>query len=185
VAGDDAAEVRAFGPDELPDDVAWITHEQALREWRRARSVVFRAATPDDAAAAEAIHRQYGLPTDAAPLRCPSDEEHALYVAVDRSAVIGFASIIYRPWNNTGTLTQIFVIPPYRRWGIATHLLEKVIAAARARQLSRLLAETPADNPALFVYLKAGFRVCGFNDSYYPLNDPRRRTALYLAYELA
>jgi len=33
-AGDDAGEVGLFGPDELPEDIAFGTHRQALARWR-------------------------------------------------------------------------------------------------------------------------------------------------------
>jgi ADP-ribose pyrophosphatase YjhB (NUDIX family) len=33
-AGDDASEVGLFGPDELPDDIAFATHRQVLAGWQ-------------------------------------------------------------------------------------------------------------------------------------------------------
>jgi ADP-ribose pyrophosphatase YjhB (NUDIX family) len=33
-AGDDASEVGLFGPDELPDDIAFATHRQVLERWQ-------------------------------------------------------------------------------------------------------------------------------------------------------
>ncbi len=32
--GDDASEVGFFGPDELPDDIAFGTHRRVLAQWR-------------------------------------------------------------------------------------------------------------------------------------------------------
>jgi ADP-ribose pyrophosphatase YjhB (NUDIX family) len=34
-AGDDADDVRFFGPDELPEEIAFHSHRQALGDWRR------------------------------------------------------------------------------------------------------------------------------------------------------
>jgi 8-oxo-dGTP diphosphatase len=33
-AGDDASEVGLFGPDELPDDIAFATHRRVLARWQ-------------------------------------------------------------------------------------------------------------------------------------------------------
>ena len=35
-AGDDASEVGLFGPDELPDDIAFATHRRVLARWQEA-----------------------------------------------------------------------------------------------------------------------------------------------------
>jgi 8-oxo-dGTP diphosphatase len=35
--GDDLVELRFFGPDEIPEDVAFETGRQALRDWRERR----------------------------------------------------------------------------------------------------------------------------------------------------
>ena len=38
IAGDDASEVGLFAPAELPTDIAFQAHRQALRDWRETRS---------------------------------------------------------------------------------------------------------------------------------------------------
>lgn len=40
-AGDDAVEVRCFGPDELPptEEIAFNTHWQVLRRWKQAKAI--------------------------------------------------------------------------------------------------------------------------------------------------
>jgi ribosomal protein S18 acetylase RimI-like enzyme len=78
----------------------------------------------------------------------------------------------------------VFVCPAYRRWGIATRLVGQAIDYARQEALRSLLAEAPVTNPVLLVYLKAGFRVSGFIDAYYPPGRDGPVTALYLAYDL-
>ena len=55
---------------------------------------------------------------------------------------------------------------------------------ARQHGLRTLLAEAPVGNPILLVYLKAGFRVSGFIDTYYPPGREGPVTALFLAQDL-
>ena len=64
--------------------------------------------------------------------------------------------------GNTVALSYLFVAPGYRRWGIGTQLIEECIELARGSEMTSIVAEIDAKNPAVAVYLKAGFRVCGF-----------------------
>ena len=72
-AGDDAAEVGTFGPDEIPPDVAFATHRQALRDWQRAKAIVYRPATAGDVPAVaemNAAHRaEIGVAFDPGQVR--------------------------------------------------------------------------------------------------------------------
>lgn len=182
-AGDDAMEVRTFGPDELPEDIAFNTHRQALYDWRRAKGIVYRAATPQEAKVVAALNAQYRAEIGRGyPPTTPG--ECALYVALDRERIVGFACVILQPQGAIANLDQIFVLPNYRRWGIATNLIVPAIAFAKEKGMRLLLAEVPATNPALAFYLKSGFRVVGFLDAYYPPGQTQRDTALFLAYDL-
>jgi len=44
-----------------------------------------------------------------------------------------------------------------------------------------LIAEAPSLNPVLILYLKNGFRICGFNDRYY--SNDGKEIALFLSYD--
>ena len=159
-AGDDAAEVGTFGPDEIPPDVAFATHRQALRDWQRAKAIVYRpAAAGDVPAVAEmnAVHR--------AEIGSPLDPDEAgdgrLFVAAQSGVVVGYAHLSPATADGTAMLDQIFVLPNFRRWGVATRLMQTAIAQARARGMRAVLSRVPAASPALLVYIKAGFRVAG------------------------
>lgn len=184
-AGDDAQEVRTFAPEELPPDeqIAFRTHRQALHDWRRARAVVYRPATPDDRQAVTALSERY-REVGRECLSYFGEEHRALLLAWDGEQLVGFACTSHRRWGHTASVDQIFVQPDYRRWGIATQLVYLAIAQVRAWQVRTLLAEAPVTNPVLLVYLKAGFRVSGFIDTHYPPGGTAPVTALLLAYDL-
>ncbi len=180
-AGDDAVEAAFFAPDELPpeEDIAFRTHRQALRDWRRARAVVYRPATLVEAEEATRINRTHGEPERdfAADVRLP---QGTLLVAVDDSTLVGFASLTIFPEQGIARLNQVFVLPRYRRWGIGSELIRRGIGLAREEQVSGLLAEVEATNPAMVVYIKLGFRVSGFLNGPAP-GRPGREAVLFLS----
>lgn len=184
-AGDDAQEVRTFDPAEMPadDQIAFNTHLQALRDWRRARAIVYRQGTPDDHPHVAALNARYPEVGDVC-LSYTSATDRVVLLAWDRERLVGIACVSHRGWRHAANVDQIFVRPGYRRWGIATQLVRQAIAHAREQQMQTMLAEAPVTNPILLVYLKAGFRVSGFIDAYYPPGREGPVTALFLAYDL-
>jgi ADP-ribose pyrophosphatase YjhB (NUDIX family) len=185
-AGDDAQEVRTFAPAETPpdDQIAFGTHLQALRDWRRARAIVYRPATPDDHSHVVALDARYPEVGDVC-LSYTTEPDRAVLLAWDGDQLVGIACVSHRAWRRAANVDQIFVRPGYRRWGIATQLVGQAIDQAREQQVQALLAEAPVTNPILLVYLKAGFRVSGFIDAYYPPGREGPVTALFLAYDLS
>lgn len=184
-AGDDAREVKTFAPEELPpdDQIAFRTHLQALRDWRRARAIIYRPAEPGDLPAVVELNRRYPAVGD----QCTTyleEKDQELLLACDGGHLVGIVSVSYRPWNWSANIEQVFVHPGYRRWGIATELVNRAIDCARQRDVRTLLAVAPVVNPVLLVYLKSGFRVSGFIDAYYPPGQQGAVTALFLAYDL-
>ena len=184
-AGDDAREVQTFAPDELPPDeeIAFGTHLQALRDWRRARAIVYRRATGEDRRAVtefSALHPEVGR----VPFLYAGREDRELLLAWDRDLLVGLACVSLRPRNRSASIDQVFVRPSYRRWGIATQLVGRALEYAREQGVRILLAEAPVTNPILLVYLKSGFRVSGFLDTHYAPGSEAPTTALFLAYDL-
>jgi ADP-ribose pyrophosphatase YjhB (NUDIX family)/predicted N-acetyltransferase YhbS len=183
-AGDDAAEAAFFAPDELPpdDQLAFLTHRQALHEWRRARAVVYRPATQREAEEATVTNRAHGEPERdfVADVRSP---QGMLLAAFDDGQLVGFASVTIFSDQLIGRLNQVFVVPRYRRWGIGSELIRRSIAFAHSQRVSALLAELEATNPAMVVYIKMGFRVSGFRQGPAP-GRPGRDALLFLRHDL-
>jgi ADP-ribose pyrophosphatase YjhB (NUDIX family)/predicted GNAT family acetyltransferase len=184
-AGDDAADVRAFSSEELPhdDQIAFRTHRQALHDWRRARAIVYREANPADRRAIVELTRRHPSVGDGWPTYL-DEKDRALLLAWDGDQLVGITCVSHRPLGQTANIDQVFVRPRYRRWGIATQLVSQAISHARNRSVRTLLAEAPVTNPVLLVYLKAGFRLSGFMDAYYPPDGAGPVTAMFLAYDL-
>lgn len=184
-AGDDAQEVRAFSPEGLPPDdrIAFRTHLQALQDWRRARAILFEEATSDGRqAVADLLDQHPGV--GQACLNYIGAEDRGLLLAWDATQLVGLACVSRRPLGQSASIDQVYVRPGYRRWGIGTQLVGRAIDYAYESDVRTLLAEAPVTNPILMVYLKAGFRVSGFVDSYYPPDGEGPVTALFLAYDL-
>ncbi|MCD6289142.1 MAG: GNAT family N-acetyltransferase [Anaerolineae bacterium] len=162
-AGDDAADAVWFTPETLPpeEEIAFWTHRQALREWRRVRAIHYGLATAEQAARVYQIKKAY-----ASQERCivvdPLDSDHALIVASDKGEVVGYAEVAFRLSQRQAWLGQVFVLPNRRRWGIGTRLIEQAASLARQRGVHSLLAETDPGNVGIGAYIKAGFRACGF-----------------------
>lgn len=183
-AGDDASEVSFFAPDELPREIAFWSHYQALRDWKKARAITCRAATSDEAEAVTKISEEYDFERGCDYKGYVTAEDSVLFAAMDGEKVVGFSSVTLDCQRKTASLNQIFVLPSYRRWGIATRLIERSTAFARDNGMRALLAEAAASNPGLILYLKTGFRICGFDNVRYPPDGPDRGTAIFLAYDL-
>jgi len=183
-AGDDALEVRFFAPDELPEEIAFRSHYQALRDWRKARAIVCRAATWEEAKAVAQISEEYDFERGCDYESYVTAEDSVLFVAVDGDEVVGFSSVTLDRQREAASLNQIFVLPSYRRWGIATRLIEQGIAFAHENGIRALLAEVSAANPGLILHLKMGFRICGFDNTRYQPGGREQGTVLFLAYDL-
>jgi GNAT superfamily N-acetyltransferase len=112
-------------------------------------------------------------------------KDRELLVAWDKAQIVGIACVSYRPRDRSANIDQVYVHPAYRRWGIATRLVNQAIVCAGQMNTRTIFAQAPVTNPVLLVYLKAGFRVSGFLDTYLPPGGDGLVTALYLAYDLA
>jgi GNAT superfamily N-acetyltransferase len=78
-------------------------------------------------------------------------------VAIEDGRIVGFATV--ETDGDHASLEDLFVDPASMRRGIATALLDDVVAAARARGVSRL--DVTANSHALEFYVQAGFRDTG------------------------
>lgn len=181
-AGDDAAEVALFTPQEIPQDIAFQTHQKALDDWRRARAILYRPATPEELPLVDQLRRQHRH--ELIPKGLMQGEDLVL-VAEDKGRLVAFATVALQHDRGIAYLNQIFVHPTYRRWGIGTHLINEVVRAAEQQHLHSVLSPVFAASPALVVYLKAQFRVSGFLDAYSTPANQTSDTILFLSRTLS
>jgi ADP-ribose pyrophosphatase YjhB (NUDIX family) len=180
-AGDDAIEVRFFRPDDLPAEIAFATHRQALTQWARARTVTYSRATLAEETDLARLAAEAGLTRTASWGRYCHTEiiggTHApapIYLlaregiapADDRAeqGIVGFVRMLGSPDMAQMRICAVYVRPGYRRWGIGSRLLHEAGDLARSAGAVQLVAETAADDPGMAFYVRLGFTVCGYND---------------------
>jgi len=99
--------------------------------------------------------------------------EGRTYVAVEGGSVVGFAT-----WAKAGgaiELEDLFVDPGWRRRGIASALVSRIVEVLRARGVQYL--EVTANPHAHGFYRAAGFIDCGVADTAFG-TAPRKRLAI-------
>lgn len=102
------------------------------------------------------------------------------YIAKDNGKCIGYAGF----WNVSGEggITNVAVLPEYRRNGVGSRLIEKLIKKASELRLSLLTLEVRRSNiAAQGLYSKYGFDIIGERKRYYSDN---REDALIMTKEL-
>ncbi len=186
-AGDDASDARFFAPDALPPEnqIAFSTHREALAEWRRVSAIHIYPITEPERAAIEKLSESYSeMGSDSLSEHSGASAE-ILLVAADIDRPVGYLAMDRDASGREGEIRQLFVLPEYRRWGIATWLANAAIEYAAAHGIATLLTEIAAANPGMLVYLKSGFRICGYLDK--PTANPMSpfRASLFLSYDVS
>lgn len=109
-------------------------------------------------------------------------ENDLFFVIKENKKIIGFGGIHIFHWNNTAKIIDIFIHPDYRRKGFGKKMILKIKQEAKNAGVRTIIAEAPSLNSILIVYLKNGFRICGFNDRYYTNNG--KEIAIFLSYDM-
>lgn len=92
----------------------------------------------------------------------------AVFVAEAGSHIVGVVAMVVSQWNFRPGLAYLRVAPVWRRRGVATALVEAVLEAARDSGARGLWLETTNVNiPAINLYRKMGFELCGLDRSLY------------------
>lgn len=111
-----------------------------------------------------------------------SSKDSEMFVLKIAGKIIGFTGLKYQEWNNTIKVIDIFVHPNYRSKGYGKELINFLISYLKKKKEYRtLIVEAPSLNPVLILYLKNGFRICGFNDRYY--SNKSKEIAIFLSYD--
>lgn len=118
----------------------------------------------------EKLSKKFNFETDRNWKGLVSSDNKRLFILLDNDTIdtiIGFSGLIEHEWNNTLQISNIFIHPDYRNKGLASKLIQYVIAEAKKTSFRCLIAESPSLNPVTKLYEKMGFRKCGYNDRYY------------------
>ncbi len=102
------------------------------------------------------------------------------YAAKDNGKIVGYAGF----WHvaDEGDITNIAVLPEYRRRKIASRLIEAMIKEAKKRSLSLLTLEVRCSNTAaISLYENYGFKIIGKRKNYYtnPVEDAHIMTLYF------
>ncbi len=132
------------------------------------RNIEIRNMRKDDAKKlAELDEICFAVPWSEKAFEDEAENELATYlVACDEGKVVGY--IGYWKVIDEGHITNIAVLPEYRRRKIASTLLEGIIRTANASGLCLLTLEVRKSNmPAQRLYERFGFEVLGERKDYY------------------
>jgi ribosomal-protein-alanine N-acetyltransferase len=109
------------------------------------------------------------------------NEECKFFVTEENGEILGFSRVHSYRWNNSAYAISHLVYLHSRRKGIGTALLTAMESYAKENRARVLMFDTEIENfPALNLYFKNGFKICGYNDKLYE----NGKTALYLSKEL-
>jgi ribosomal-protein-alanine N-acetyltransferase len=143
-------------------------------------------ASPDRVEAIAALHaRLFDPPWDTESVaRLTEHPAAAAFVAELRSPreLVGF--VIGQIAADEAEILSIGVAPEWQRRGIARHMLDGLVRAAKRAEVRRLFLEVAADNTAaLKLYKGAGFEPAGRRKAYYrrPGGQPVDAVVLALA----
>ena len=140
-----------------------------------------RKANLRDAKIIERLNKKYFHEKGRDWKKLISSKNSEIFVLELNKIVVGFTGIKYYDWNNTAHVIDIFVHPDYRNRGYGTDLVKFLLKYLKNKKYRSLIVEAPSLNPALILYLKNGFRICGFNDRYY--SNKGREIAIFLSYD--
>lgn len=179
-AGDDAQDVRAFPPDELPDKLAFRTHREVLARWKKSRSPEFRAAVPgtvirearpeDESSVLNLLplipanEDMTELERQAAAQRFRESLAVDVLIAEVDGHVVAFLVLAFIPALSglRALIDDQAVDPAYRRQGLGAALVEAAIQRASRRGATHLLVDTSrGDRAAREFYEACGFEAGG------------------------
>ena len=149
-AGSDTTDVGFFASDELPDNIAFEFHRRALARWSRARLITCRLARENEIPAVRALATRSGVAQEKALFA------DLLIVSLDRNSVVGAAPANIQ--DGVLTIAWLAVDEAYRRWGIASRMVQEFIGQAKTRNCVVVQSLVSVDNPAVLLFANQGFQ---------------------------
>ncbi|KPJ57207.1 hypothetical protein AMJ49_01170 [Parcubacteria bacterium DG_74_2] len=141
-----------------------------------------RQANLKDVKTIEGLNKKYFRERERDWGKLISSKNSEMFVLELNKKVMGFTGLEYQKWNNTAHVIDIFIHPSHKKKGYGTKLIKFLIKYLKNKKYRSLIAEAPSLNPALILYLKNNFRICGFNDRYY--SNKSKEIAIFLSYDL-
>ena len=105
-----------------------------------------------------------------------------ILVAEAEGQVVAMGYIHIWEWNRVAWLNDFVVDERFRNRGIGRRLVFALAEVAREQGCVILMDHPPASHPVVAFYVKLGFRLCGYNDSYF--SGPKNRMAVFLGLDL-
>jgi len=137
---------------ELRRETAQVT--AAFREVRLPRTVDVKYPRDPSALSNDWMHRD------------------AVLVALKDDIMVGYACAAEEHASTLAWVTDLAVMPEFRRQGAASALLTATQDWALERGVRRLILEMMSKNQACIrLAQKFGYEFCGYNDQYYPTQD--------------
>jgi ribosomal protein S18 acetylase RimI-like enzyme len=103
-------------------------------------------------------------------------------VAIANDRICGFLAASYQAWNRRLIIWHLYVDGSQRRRGIARLLVERTQIFAVAKSAVNMWLETSSVNtPAITVYRRLGFELCGLDTTFYQGTSAAGETALFFA----
>lgn len=140
-----------------------------------------RKAVKEDISVLESLNNEFFHEEGRDWEKLVSSDKSEMFVLEEDSEVLGFTGISYDRWNKTARIVDIFVHPEHRNKGYGLNLVKYLLEYLKDKNTRCLIAEAPSLNSVLGLYMKAGFRICGFNDRYY--DNSGKEIALFLSFD--
>lgn len=108
-----------------------------------------------------------------------------IIVAQEKGDICGFLAYAYQDWNKRLSVWHFYVGPEQRKKGIGTLLMERLLQIAKNCRAKTVWIETSNVNyPAIQMYQKLGFSICGLDTSLYAGTQCADEQAIFLLLDL-
>jgi GNAT superfamily N-acetyltransferase len=111
-------------------------------------------------------------PRDPSALSDEWKRRDAVLVAMKEDILVGYVCAVEERASTVAWVTDLVVMPEFRRKGAASALLTATQDWALERGVRRLILEMMSKNQGCIrLAQKFGYEFCGYNDQYYPTQD--------------